>query len=111
MTAGPTASSRPGTGATDDGDRVADDTDVLRRLRSGTAAEHRAVEDALDLLSPELTRERLADVLARLPGFWRAAEHGLEAWARRHPADAERVQWSQRRRTPLFEADLAALGA
>ena len=111
MTAAPTASSPTGTGATDDGERVADDTDVLRRLRTGTAAEHRAVEDALDLLSPELTRERLADVLTRMHGFWEAAEDGLDAWARRHPADAERVQWSQRRRTPLFAADLAALDA
>jgi heme oxygenase len=111
MTAAPNASSRLGTGATDDGDRVTDDADVLRRLRTETAAGHRAVEDALDLLSPQLTRARLADVLVRMHGFWRSAEAGLDAWARTHPADAERVQWSRRHRTPLFAADLAALGA
>jgi heme oxygenase len=110
MGAAPTASSRTRTGATDDGDRVADEVDVLRRLRTETAAEHRAVEDTLDLLSPQLTRARLADVLVRMHGFWRSAEAGLDAWAQAHPADAERVQWSRRRRTPLFAADLAALG-
>jgi heme oxygenase len=111
MTTARTTSSPTGTGATDGGERVADDTDVLRRLRTGTAAEHRAVENALDLLSPQLTRARLGDVLTRMHGFWRAAEAGLDAWARDHPADAGRVQWSDRHRTGLFAADLAALGA
>src|SRR3712207_3523433 len=111
MGAARNASSRTRTDATDDGDRVADEADVLRRLRTETAAEHRAVEDTLDLLSPQLTRARLADVLVRMHGFWRSAEAGLDAWAQAHPADAEQVQWSRRRRTPLFAADLGALGA
>jgi heme oxygenase len=89
----------------------ADGTDVLRRLRSETSAEHQAVEDTLDLLSPDLTRDRLVDVLTRMHGFWAAAEAGLDAWAHAHPADAERVDWSGRHRTALFAADLAALGA
>jgi heme oxygenase len=88
----------------------ADGTDVLRRLRSETSAEHRAVEDTLDLLSPDLTRDRLVDVLTRMHGFWAAAEAGLDAWAQARPADAEQVDWSGRRRTALFAADLAALG-
>jgi len=95
----------------DDGDRVADNADVLRRLRTETAAEHRAVEDTLDLLAADLTRDRLVDVLVRMHGFWRSAEAGLDAWARVEPADAERVEWSRRHRTALFAADLAALGA
>ncbi|MBB3676075.1 biliverdin-producing heme oxygenase [Modestobacter versicolor] len=95
----------------DDGNRVADDADVLRRLRTGTATEHQAVEDALDLLSPDLTRARLVDVLTRMHGFWLAAEAGLDAWALAEPADAERAGWPRRRRSPLFAADLAALGA
>jgi heme oxygenase len=89
---------------------VTDDADVLRRLRTETAAGHRAVEDALDLLSPQLTRARLADVLTRMHGFWWSAEAGLDGWARTHPEDAEQVQWSRRHRTALFAADLAALG-
>ncbi|MGY2081665.1 biliverdin-producing heme oxygenase [Modestobacter sp. SYSU DS0657] len=103
----------PGTraGAVDDADPVTDDRDVLRRLRSETAAEHRAVEDTLDLLDPRLTRERLVAALARMHGFWRAAEAGLDAWAGAEPADAARVGWSRRRRSHLFAADLAALGA
>ncbi len=111
MGAAPSASSRTRTGATDDGDRMADDADVLRRLRTETAAEHRSVEETLDLLSPQLTRARLTDVLVRMHGFWRSAEAGLDAWAQAHRADAERVQWSRRRRSPLFAADLTALGA
>jgi heme oxygenase (biliverdin-IX-beta and delta-forming) len=96
--------------ASDDGNRV-DDADVLRRLRSETAGEHARVEQTLDLLSPELTRDRLVDVLSRMHGFWAAAESGLDAWADAHPADADRVDWASRRRTALFAADLAALGA
>jgi heme oxygenase len=111
MTSAARASTRSGSDATDDADRVADGADVLRRLRTGTAAAHRSVEDALDLLSPHLTRARLVDVLRRMHGFWRAAEAGLDGWALAEPADAERVQWSRRRRSPLFAADLAALGA
>jgi heme oxygenase (biliverdin-IX-beta and delta-forming) len=107
-------------GAGDDGNRVAETTtehaptagtDVLRRLRTATAAEHRAVEDTLDLLDPRLTRNRLVEVLTAMHGFWLAAEAGLDAWARARPGDAARVDWSRRRRSQLFAADLAALGA
>ena len=85
--------------------------DVLRILRTGTAAEHRSVERTLDLLDPELDRERLTVVLTRMHGFWRAAEAALDDWADRFPADAESVSWSLRRRAGLFAADLGALGA
>jgi heme oxygenase (biliverdin-IX-beta and delta-forming) len=91
-------------------DRGTDD-DVLRLLRTGTAAEHEDVERTLDLLDPSLTRHRLAQVLDAMHGFWRAAEAGLDDWAARCPADAERVDWSRRRRTSLFATDLQALGA
>ena len=87
------------------------DDDVLHLLRTGTAAEHRAVEDTLDLLDPDLDRARLAQVLELLHGFWVAAESGLDAWAARLPADAAALDWSRRRRAGLFAADLAALGA
>jgi heme oxygenase len=85
--------------------------DVLRLLRTGTAAEHDAVERALDLLAPTLDRARLVDVLALLHGFWESAEAGLDEWAARHPADAADVGWPRRRRAGLFAADLAALGS
>ena len=85
--------------------------DVLRLLRSGTAAEHEAVERSLDLLDPDLDPPRLTAVLTRMHGFWRAAEAGLDDWAARFPADAEAVTWSARRRADLFAADLGTLGA
>lgn len=96
--------------AGDDGGRV-DDGDVLRRLRTETAPEHQAVEDTLDLLDAELTRDRLVGALTRMHGFWLAAEAGLDRWAAAHPADAAEVDWAARRRAALFAADLAALGA
>ncbi|MGY1826148.1 MULTISPECIES: biliverdin-producing heme oxygenase [unclassified Blastococcus] len=84
--------------------------DVLRALRTGTAEEHRVVEDTLDLLDPELDPARLAHVLGLMHGFWTAAERGLDGWAARHPADAATVDWARRRRAGLFAADLATLG-
>ncbi|WP_237493631.1 biliverdin-producing heme oxygenase [Modestobacter sp. L9-4] len=92
-----------------DEDRGTDD--VLRRLRTETAAEHQAVEDTLDLLSPALTRDRLTDVLTRMHGFWLSAEASLDAWADAEPADAAGVDWPRRRRAALFAADRAALGS
>jgi heme oxygenase len=115
MTADRGASASPGADAQDGGVRVADEDprtgDVLRRLRTETAAEHRSVEDALDLLSPALSPARLVDVLTRMHGFWLAAEASLDAWADAEPADAAGVDWPRRRRAALFAADLAALGA
>jgi len=110
MTTAGLGSASLGTGGTDDGNRVTDQ-DVLRRLRAETAAEHEAVEGSLDLLSPDLTRTRLVEVLTRMHGFWQAAEAGLDRWATAEPAAAERVDWSRRRRSALFAADLATLGA
>jgi heme oxygenase len=85
--------------------------DVLRALRTATAEHHDRVETSLDLLDPQLTRDRLTDVLARLHGFWSAAEAELDRWARRDPATAAALDWPRRRRTALFATDLVALGA
>jgi heme oxygenase len=85
--------------------------DVLQTLRTATAHEHEQVELALDLLSPALDRARLTHVLTLLHAFWRTAEDGLDAWADREPGDAAGVDWSRRRRSALFAADLRALGA
>ncbi|GAB3348931.1 biliverdin-producing heme oxygenase [Modestobacter lapidis] len=111
MTSGRQALPGGGHGAAGDGDRVADDADVLRRLRADTAPEHEAVEQALNLLDAGLTPARLTVVLARMHAFWLAAEAGLDAWAAASPAAAAALQWTDRRRTHLFAADLAALGA
>ncbi|RZU30656.1 heme oxygenase [Blastococcus saxobsidens] len=83
----------------------------MRLLRTGTATEHRTVEDTLDLLDPRLDQERLAHVLGLMHGFWISAEQGLDEWATRLPADAEAIDWAGRRRSGLFAGDLAALGA
>jgi heme oxygenase len=89
---------------------IGGDPDVLRLLRSATAAEHERVEEILGLMDPLLTRDRLAAVLELMHGFWLAAEEGLDGWAARKPADAADLQWGRRRRASLFAADLAALG-
>ena len=88
-----------------------DEGDILRMLRSGTAAEHAELERSLDLLDPALDRTRLTHVLERMHGFWQSAEAGLDAWAGRFPTDARSVSWQDRRRVGLFAADLATLGA
>jgi heme oxygenase (biliverdin-IX-beta and delta-forming) len=80
-------------------------------LRAGTADDHDDLERSLDLLDPHLDRTRLVDVLARMHGFWQAAEAGLDAWAARFPLDAHDVAWPRRRRAALFASDLATLGA
>ena len=85
--------------------------DVLRELRTATAAEHERVETALALTDPHLDRDRVVAVLGRLHAFWRVADAGLDAWAARHPADAAALRWDRRRRAGLYAADLAALGA
>ncbi len=100
-----TAARRP---APDSADRA---DDVLRRLRTATAEDHARVEAALDLLGPDLDRDRLVRAMTALHGFWCAAEDGLAGWAARHPDDAARVDWPGRRRAPLYAADLRALGA
>ncbi|SDO13175.1 biliverdin-producing heme oxygenase [Geodermatophilus sp. DSM 45219] len=91
--------------------RHAGGPDVLTELRTATAVEHEQVESTLALMDPHLGRDRLVAVLTRLHAFWTAAEAGLDAWAHRHPADAETVGWARRRRAHLFAADLSALGA
>ncbi|RBY96020.1 heme oxygenase [Blastococcus sp. TF02-8] len=85
--------------------------DVLRLLRTGTAAEHDAVEKALDLLDPQLDRARLASALAAMHAFWVAAERGLDAWAARSPEAADALDWTRRRRADLFAQDLRTLGS
>lgn len=88
----------------------ATDVDVMLALRTGTAVEHRQLEDALDLLDPRLDAARLGHVLARMHGFWVAAEAGLDAWAVTDPDTATALDWPSRRRAHVFAGDLVALG-
>jgi heme oxygenase (biliverdin-IX-beta and delta-forming) len=90
--------------------RTGEFPDVLRRLRTATAAAHDQVERALDLMAPELDRPRLVRAMGTLHGFWAAAEHGLDDWARDCPADADRLDWARRRRAGLYADDVRALG-
>ena len=85
--------------------------DVLHRLRTATADDHRRVEAQLDLMDPALDRDRLTSAVSALHAFWAAAEEGLARWAGRCPDDAARLDWPQRRRAHVYEADLRALGA
>jgi heme oxygenase len=85
--------------------------DVLTALRAATSADHDRVETTLGLLDPELSPERLVEVLHLLHGFWRAAESGLDGWAAREPAAATGLDWDRRRRAALLAGDLAGLGA
>ncbi|SDO53467.1 Heme oxygenase [Klenkia soli] len=85
--------------------------DVMLQLRTATATEHQQLEDTLDLLDPGLTPARLIAVLGRMHAFWTTAEAGLDAWAAARPDDAADVDWSARRRSDLFAADLDALDA
>jgi heme oxygenase len=61
-------------------------------------------------MNPGLDRPRLAEAMSVLHGFWAAAEEGLARWADGHADDAVRVDWPQRRRAHLYEADLRKLG-
>ena len=79
---------------------------VLSRLKNETRPQHEAIENALDLMSEGLTTEGYRYRLERLYGFYRPVEqivYNLDGW----PAALE-IQ--ARRKTPLLEADLRALG-
>ena len=86
-------------------------TDVLLRLRTATAEDHERVERALALMDASLDRTRLVAAMRGLHAFWRAAEAGLDSWAARSPADADRLLWPTRRRADLYAADLRVLGS
>ena len=79
------------------------------RLRQGTQAEHRAIEEVAAmrrLFAPDYRMGEYRALLGRLYGFYQALEPGLFAGL---PA-ALRPALAHRRKTPLLERDLAALG-
>jgi len=80
---------------------------LLERLRSETRPHHDAIEATLDLTSEALDRDAYRRTLKRFHGFYRPIEAGLWAvggWVERG------LDITERRKTPLLEADLRALG-
>jgi heme oxygenase len=72
---------------------------------------HRRVEDLLGLTDVGLTPPRLQAIVARLSGFWTAAEQRLDEWAAEWPEHSDALHWPLRRRSRLFADDLVRLGA
>lgn len=81
-------------------------TSTLALLKEATAADHRAVEDELPLLRPDVT---LSDYRHYLTGMW--SLHAPVERALGLPGlRAVLPDVDQRRRLPLLERDLGALG-
>ena len=80
---------------------------IHQGLRESTRADHLRLEGALNLLDPELTRDRYGRVLVAFHGFYAA----LEAQFRRHHRVASlALDFDLPCRAPLLMADLAVLG-
>ena len=76
-------------------------------LRESTRADHLRLENALNLLDPELTRDQYGQVLAAFHGFYEP----LEAQFRRyHRAASLVLDFELPSRASLLMADLAVLG-
>lgn len=82
---------------------IGSSSDLLVRLREGTAGSHSRLEEALGLLNPPLARDRFVVLLERFHGFHVVWEPAVALWF-------EPAFLSPRRRTHLLEADLASLG-
>ena len=80
--------------------------DALQRLRASTRALHERLERRLPLLSPTLALPEYTRLLAAFHGFYRPLEAQLDPIASRLAS----LDWPQRRKTHLLEADLAVLG-
>lgn len=79
---------------------------VLTRLRQATAQAHQALEDhvnAVDTLSSTTDRRAM---VARYYQMHASADSALESWLEKAPD----LDQAARRRTPLLEKDMAALG-
>ena len=81
--------------------------DTLQRVRASTRALHDRLEARLPLLSPTLALPEYTRLLAAFHGFYRPLEAQLVPIASRIAS----LDWPQRRKTHLLEADLAVLGA
>src|SRR5687768_5378160 len=80
---------------------------IHQRLRESTRADHLRLEGALNLLDPELTRDRYGRVLVAFHEIYAP----LEAQFRRHHLAASLTpDFELPCRAPLLMADLAVLG-
>lgn len=84
---------------------------LLARLKRETHAQHVRAEQALNLLAPDLSRERYAAVLAWLHARHVTLEPALRAALRGSLPDAtwQALAWEQRLKAPLLALDLATL--
>lgn len=76
-------------------------------LRESTRADHLRLEGVLNLLDPELTRERYGRVLIGFHAFHERLESQLR---RHHWANNLSLDFNLPQRAPLLRADLAVLG-
>ncbi len=80
---------------------------LLERLKNETRPEHEAIEAVLDLMDEGLTMSAYRSRLERFYGFYATIErrlHELGGW------DEHGIDLSARRKLPLLESDLKALG-
>ena len=80
---------------------------IVARLRDETRAEHEAIEAALGLMSESLTPDAYRRTLERFYGYYQpfeAAIHAFDGWA------DWGLELGERRKLPLLESDLRALG-
>jgi len=80
---------------------------VLARLRAETRSEHDAMEAVLDLTGTGLTRDGFRRILEQFYGYYRPLEEAVRALER---WDGHGLDLDERRKTPLLELDLRALG-
>ena len=76
-------------------------------LRRRTADAHRALEERLDLLAPDLGADGYADVLVMMASIYGPLEPAIEAAIGSAP---QGLDLSGRRKVPMLRADLGALG-
>jgi heme oxygenase len=79
---------------------------LLDRLRTETAERHRRLEDALDLMRPDLTRRDWTRLVARVYGFYEPWEAAIARAV--HGGEIAEMA-AQRRKASWLEQDLVAL--
>ena len=79
---------------------------VLARLRDGTRDLHAAAESTMSYLGSTVDETGYRSFLERWYGFHVVLEPRLSVWHRREAV----LDWDRRRKLPLLEADLGALG-
>jgi heme oxygenase len=81
---------------------------IMQTLRERTREHHQRIEGVIAIMSPTLTRERYIEILRKFLIFYRPIEQKLGAI---FAAQCPEFDFVSRRKVPLLERDLAALGA